>query len=213
MREILKRYTLFLIIFCEVFLISCNEKHSNEDFKNDTIKFENLIGEWYLMETITNGKNDSHFYKHGVKWKIFSDSSLLISQIPYYSQGIYDQFSRYIPNTNPGSINLFKVQLKSDSDTISLLQKNEYNENYIDKFDNSYKTDSTFGYIEGESIESRKKREEKERESNNIEKERVEKWNNQFKEVGRDRIVFFSKNKLVLKLINEKYSYILIFKK
>ena len=199
----LNKNSIFIILIIITSIFSCKLPNSNiiPSFKNNN--FEKLIGEWYLMEVKYDDEiSQKDYFEKGVKWRIFSDSSILIIKSPYSEEGIRDQFYRYIPNTNPGNINLFKLESDSNFNILILFQKNMFN----NKKKNSFENIAVPSYL---SIEEKTKQEIIEK----VERKKEEDYNNQFNEIERYKIIEISNDKMVLELKQGDHTLILSLKK
>jgi hypothetical protein len=130
------RYNSILLIF--FILASCDNKESINSKKSNS--FKDFVGEWYLMEkkykngTVINNSfatKPTINYKDGIKWKIFSDSTVLIS----YHKQIYRGYSG--STWGPGNIDLWNIEFSKNTNELIFDNGNDYYEKWkINEIDN-----------------------------------------------------------------------------
>ena len=115
----MKHKKFITILFWFFALISCNSNESKKSIKLNS--FKDFVGEWYLMEkkykngTVINGgfaTEPTINFKDGIKWKIFSDSTVLIS----FHKQIYNGYSG--KSWGPGDINLWNLEFSPSTNEL-----------------------------------------------------------------------------------------------
>ena len=114
----MKHLNYFSILLVFFVLTSCNSKESNNS--KNLVSYNGLVGEWYLMEKKTNSTVDSTFFQDGIKWKIFSDSTVLRT----YHKQQYRSYSGPVM-MSPGPIYLMKIILSSSTNELTLGNEDE----------------------------------------------------------------------------------------
>jgi len=115
----MKHLKYISILFLIFILTSCNSKESKNSKKSNS--FNDFVGEWYLMEkgykngTVINNSfatKSTINFEDGIKWKIFSDSTVLIS----YHKQIYRGYSG--STWGPGNIYLWNIEFSKSTNEL-----------------------------------------------------------------------------------------------